>query len=239
MDLTNLNALKGGFDPFRDLLPNSDTRPDDLGTVDLRALSPFQRVLLVNDGTVTKVLEAYTLEPVESIRLKQETRQLERDYAWLEAPLGTEVVARQVLLHGRHSATTYAYAVSLLVIARLPAELLCNLAVEPAGLGRVLLNSQIENRREILWHGRECVDDLPEGIAQLTGNTFISRTYRIIAGGQPIMLIHEKFPLHLPNPRGTNFRTRLSAIREVRRVMRRLWLTRSKNCAKSISTTTP
>ncbi|MGH8651612.1 MAG: chorismate--pyruvate lyase family protein [Gammaproteobacteria bacterium] len=211
MDLTNPNALNGGFDPFRDLLANPDSsRPGDLGTVDLRALSPFQRVLLANDGTVLKVLEAYTLEPVESIRLKQESRQLESDHAWLEAPRGTEVVARQVLLHGRHSAATYAYAVSLLVTARLPADLLCNLAVEQRGLGHVLLNSQIENRREILWHGRERVDDLPEEIARLTGNAFISRTYRIIAGGQPIMLINEKFPLHLPNSR--NFRTRLSAI---------------------------
>lgn len=210
MDLTNPNALirkvdyatdNGGFDPFRDLLANPDARPDYLGEVNLRALSPFQRALLVTDGTVTKFLEAYTLEPVESIRLKQESQQLASDYAWLEAPRGMEVVARQVLLHGRHSATIYAHAVSLLVTARLPVDLLSNLAVEPGGLGRVLLNGQIENRREILWYGRERVDDLPEEIARLTGNAFISRTYRIIAGGQPMMLINEKFPLHLANPR--------------------------------------
>lgn len=209
MKLTNPTALSrnvdyatdyDGFDPFRDLLADPGARPDHLAKVDLRALSPFQRVLLANDGTVTKVLEAYALEPVESIRLKQESRQLESDYTWLEAPRGTEVVARQVLLHGRHSAATYAYAVSLLVTARLPRDLLCNLAVEPGGLGHVLLNSRIENRREILWHGRERVDDLPEEIARLTGKAFISRTYRIIAGGQPIMLINEKFTLHPANP---------------------------------------
>ncbi|HEC83971.1 MAG TPA: DUF98 domain-containing protein [Thioploca sp.] len=31
----------------------------------------------------------------------------------------------------------------------------------------------------------------------LTGKDFLSRTYRIIVGGKPIMLINERFPLHL------------------------------------------
>ena len=104
---------------------------------------------------------------------------------------------RQVLLRGRYSATVYAYAVSLLVPARLPAHLLDDLEKEPAGLGRVLLNSQIENRREILWYGRETIADLPAEISRYTGHEFISRTYRISAGGQPLMLINEKFPVAL------------------------------------------
>ncbi len=65
---------------------------------------------------------------------------------------------------------------------------------ELGGIGQVLLDSQIENRREILWCSREQIADLPEAIRCLTGADFISRTYRIIAGGQPVMLINEKFP---------------------------------------------
>lgn len=186
-----------GFDPFRDLLAAPAARPNHLGRVDLRALSPFQRALLAIDGTVSKFLEAYTLEPVEVIGLKQEVVPLAGDHPYLEAACGTEVVTRQVLLQGRYSATIYAYAASLLVKDRLPPDLLYNLAVEPGGLGRVLLNGQIESRREILWHGCERVDDFPEEIARLTGNAFVSRTYRVIAGGLPMILINEKFPLHL------------------------------------------
>ncbi|MCB0060913.1 MAG: DUF98 domain-containing protein, partial [Caldilineaceae bacterium] len=66
---------------------------------------------------------------------------------------------------------------------------------EPAGLGRVLLNNQIENRRELLWYGREQLAALPEEIARYTGHDFLSRAYRIIAGGQTLMLINEKFSL--------------------------------------------
>lgn len=185
---------KGAFDPFAELLTAQAARPTQLGLANLRALTPFQRALVSIDGTVTKFIEAYKLEPVESILLHQQTQPLPTDHPWLAVPAHSEVVARQVLLRGRYSATVYAYAVSLLVPARLPAYLLHDLEKEPAGLGRVLLNSQIENRREILWYGPETITDLPPEISHYTGNEFISRTYRIIASGQPLMLINEKFP---------------------------------------------
>lgn len=188
------NNRQNGFDPFADLLSAQASRPLALQLVNLRTLTPFQRALVSIDGTVTKFIEAYTLEPVEILLLCQQTQSLPTDHPWLELAGQSEVAARQVLLRGRYSATVYAYAVSLLVPARLPTHLLDDLEKEPAGLGRVLLNSQIENRRELLWYGRETIADLPAEIAHYTGNEFISRTYRIIAGGQALMLINEKFP---------------------------------------------
>jgi len=139
---------------------------------------------------------ACTLEPIEAVRLQQQTQLLTTAHRWLEAPANTKVIARQVLLRGRYSSAIYAYAVSLVAPTRLPATLLRELDTEPAGIGRVLLNSQIENRREILWYGYEHLTDLPEEINQLMGDKFPSRTYRIIAGGQPVMLINEKFPMN-------------------------------------------
>jgi chorismate--pyruvate lyase len=151
--------------------------------------------LLAIDGTVTTFIEAYTLEPVEVIRLRQDNQVLETDQFWLEAAAGTPVIARQVLLRGRQSHTLYAYAVSLLVPARLPAVFTDDLAVEAGGLGKILLHSHIENRRDLLWHGRESSRPLPEEIRAELGPDLISRTYRIITGGRPVMLINEKFPL--------------------------------------------
>lgn len=186
------------FDPFADLLSAQGSRPCDLQPVNLRKVTPFQRALVSIDGTVTKFIEAYMLEPVESVLLTQQTQLLLTDHPWLALPAQSEVIARQVLLRGRYSATVYAYAVSLLALERLPKPLLRDLATEPAGIGRVLLNSQIENRREILWYGREQITHLPAAIERYTGNEFISRTYRIIADGQPVMLINEKFPFASP-----------------------------------------
>jgi chorismate-pyruvate lyase len=186
------------FDPFADLLMAQTSRPRDLQPVDLRTLTPFQRALVSIDGTVTRFIEAYMLEPVESVLLTQQAQPLLADHPWLDLPAGSEVITRQVLLRGRYSAMVYAYAVSLLAPQRLPASLLRDLAIEPAGIGRVLVNSQVENRREILWYGREQLAHLPETIEQYTGNDFISRTYRILVNGQPIMLISEKFPRVCP-----------------------------------------
>jgi chorismate-pyruvate lyase len=194
----NEEETQAVFDPFADLLSAQASRPRDLETVDLRELTPFQRALVSIDGTVTKFIEAYLLDPVESVLLTQQTQTMETDHPWLALPSGGEVVSRQVLLRGRYSSRVYAYAVSLLVQQRLPDGLLRDLAIEPAGIGRVLLNSQIENRREILWYGREHLPLLPENISRYTGNDFISRTYRILTQGQPVMLISEKFPLDCP-----------------------------------------
>lgn len=187
------------FDPFGDLLSAQGSRPHDLQPVNLRSITPFQRALVSIDGTVTKFIEAYMLEPVESLLLTQHPQRLLTDHLWLALPAQREVIARQVLLRGRYSATVYAYAVSLLAPERLPQTLLRDLASEPAGIGRVLLNSQIETRREILWYGRERIANLPEAIERDTGNEFLSRTYRIIADGQPVMLINEKFPFAAPS----------------------------------------
>jgi hypothetical protein len=54
-----------GFHPFRGIFVAQDQRPGHLEDVDLTRLSPFERALLVIDGTVTRFLEAHTLEPID------------------------------------------------------------------------------------------------------------------------------------------------------------------------------
>jgi chorismate-pyruvate lyase len=184
------------FDPFGDLLLAQRDRPPDLMPVDLVMLTPFQRALLAIDGTVTTFIEAYTLEPVEVTRLRQDHQILETDQFWLEAAAGTPVIARQVLLRGRRSARLYAYAVSLLLPARLPTIFTDDLAVEAGGLGKVLLHSHIENRRDMLWYGCESSRSLPADLRAELGPELLSRTYRILTGGCPAMLINEKFPMY-------------------------------------------
>jgi chorismate-pyruvate lyase len=183
------------FNPFQELLQNRDVRSLSLDTVNLREFSPFQRTLLALDGTVTKYLEAYTLEPIEVVRLRQETQRLKDPHHWLEIPPDTETVAREVLLRGAYSGIVYAYAVSLLVPERLPGDWFQLLDSERGGIGRALLSNQVESRRKLLWYGREQLPELPEDIRALTGAEFLSRSYCIILGGKPVMLINEKFPI--------------------------------------------
>jgi chorismate-pyruvate lyase len=58
-----------------------------------------------------------------------------------------------------------------------------------------LNQNRLETYRDILWYGREHLTSLPAAIANIAGQAFISRTYRIIARGKPLMIINEKFPM--------------------------------------------
>jgi chorismate-pyruvate lyase len=183
-----------GFDPLADLLVASQARPESLADINLRTLSPYQRALLATDGTVTKFIESFMMEPVDITLLSEGEHELTADHPWLDTPAGTTVISREVVLRGRHSRTFYAHAVSLLAAGRLPDEMRRTLPTDRGGIGRWLQNSKLETRREILWYGRETVADLPAAAGLSTDGRFISRTYRIIAGS-PIMLINERFPL--------------------------------------------
>jgi chorismate-pyruvate lyase len=186
--------MTDAFDPLSDLFVAQFARPPQMAAVNLRVLTPFQRALLVIDGTVTKFIEAYTLEPVETLHLGQERRPLSSDNPWLEAEQGTEVLARRVSLEGKYTRTVYAYAVSLVVPDRLPDPARESLKDDASSLGRILLSARLETRREVLWYGREPLSDVPDAIKGLEGAPAISRTYRIISRGRPLMLINEKFP---------------------------------------------
>jgi chorismate-pyruvate lyase len=187
-------AIGGPFDPTRELFVAPQSRPADLRPVNLRALSRFQRALLVIDGTVTKFIEAYTMEPVDVTRIGQERLTLSQDHAWLQAPAGSVVARREVVLRGRYSGTLYAHAISLIAIDRLPDDIQRDLDVDGGSIGRILLGNRAETRREILWCGRQHTTAPTEAIGHLVGPECLVRTYRVISGGRPIALITERFP---------------------------------------------
>ncbi len=182
---------------WEELLVSARDRPSHIKPVNLRVLSPLQRVLLVTDGTVTRIIEAYTLEPVEVRVLRQRTRALAEPNELLELDRGTLVVQREVSMQGRYSARVYGYADSLLVPGRLPQAVMDGLDAEGEAIGRLLERHRMETRREVLWLGRETLSE-PGGAARGGGTTeFITRTYRIVAHHKPIVLIQEKFPVDL------------------------------------------
>lgn len=183
------------FNPARDFFIAQEQRPIGLGDVDLTDLSPLLRALLVIDGTVTTFLEAYAMESIEIGRISQECHSLAEDHGWLNARTGTPIVHRRVMLVGRETKQMYAYAESLIVRGRLSSSIQQGLEQEPGGLGRILVDSKLESRREGLWYGREQLADLPESVHKICNGDFLTRTYRLIVGGAPLMMITERFPI--------------------------------------------
>ena len=184
-----------GFDPLSDLLVAQVEKPSHLKDINLRTLTPYQRALLTIDGTVTKFIEAYVMEPIMVRMLEQDMREIQARHPWLEVDAGTPVITRQVILEGKYSKRLFAYAVSLLVHDQLPETVREDLKVHPQGIGRVLIKNKLETRREVLWYGREEMKELPDAVKSRSDGRFNSRTYRVICSGKPFMLINEKFPM--------------------------------------------
>ncbi len=191
-----ISALQ--FDPTFGVFVAQDSRPEGLSGVSLETLSPLQRSLLLIDGTVTKFLEAYLFEPVQVTRLEQSGRVLDQDDQWLQAPAGTELIDRSVMLCGVESGQLLAYAESTIVTGRLTPAMLRALAADTdtGGLGRILLDSRLESRREALWFGLESpVSRFHREAAKLYDGACLLRTYRILVSDHPLMVITERFPL--------------------------------------------
>ena len=179
------------YDPLADLLVGTGERPEGWSEVNLRAIGPLLRALLVTDGTVTKLLEAVSMEPIEVKITSQSDVTLDQPHLELQAPTGARVISREVALVGSRTGRHFADAASVLVVERLPDAVKTRLADHPQGLGRILLEAGLETRREVLWFGREATRAGREGPSR------ICRTYRIVSGGLPLMLITESFPRDL------------------------------------------
>lgn len=181
------------FDPLAERFIAQAERPEGLSAVRIRELPPFLRTLLVSDGTVTRFIETYRLEPVETVRIDQAHFALQHDHAWLDAATGARVVLRRVFLRGTKSATVYAYATALIALERMPKSVLTRLESQGQSLGEVLTAVKIETRRETLWYGWEHDVDVPEPLLPLAP-PWLTRAYRIFHRSRPIALVTERFP---------------------------------------------
>lgn len=178
-----------------DLFTAQARRPPGLAPVALGDLTPYQRALLAVDGTLTRFVEAYWLEPVTVVRLAQRETRLPAPDAWLELPAGAPVIERRVLLHGATTNRFFLWADSRIAVGRLDAGMRRGLDEEEGGLGRILLEQALETRREGLWFGRERPADVPPPVAARWPGEFLVRTYRVFNARAPIMLITERFGL--------------------------------------------
>ncbi len=164
-------------------------------SLNLARLPPFVRTLLVTDGTVTKNIEAFFWEPIVVDVLWQEPVVLSEAKRLIDANAGDSVLKRVVQLRGMKSDAIYTFATSYLKTGLLPPDLTRQLLDGQIGIGEILREVGLETYREIMDFGVETAADGDDPDANLTrGDDAIYRTYRILAGGQPVMQITESFP---------------------------------------------
>ncbi len=164
--------------------------------IDMQALSPFLRTLMVMDGTVTKSLSAWFWEPVNVNPIFNQLEILKHQVEGLDLCIGDEVIKREVALVGEKTKQIFAYARSTVALKHLPLKTGKALATGKIGIGELLREQGIETYREIYR-----IDYLDKNaisndllLNKIEGN-IISRSYRIRVNGIPSILVTEYFPI--------------------------------------------
>ena len=162
--------------------------------IELGALSPLQQILLTTDGTVTEILEAYAGEAMRVVKLEQATLDDAQPVPWLDAAHGGEILKRHILLQGAASRRNFLYAESRIAVAHLDERVRRGLLDSAKPIGLLLLEFRVETFKEILDCGRRPAGTLARHFAVVPDSRLVFRTYRMISGGRPVMLITEMFP---------------------------------------------
>ena len=166
--------------------------------IQMEALPPLLRTLLVTDGTVTKSLEAYFWEPVKVDTIRLTTVKTDSAVNWLDVGQGENVLLREVHLRGEASGRIYASAFSIVRLSALPDDIRSSLESGKIGIGVLIRDSGIESYREILDIGGSCrqmMTQQEDAVPPYPDVDLVSRTYRIIVDHKPVILITESFPL--------------------------------------------
>jgi beta-ribofuranosylaminobenzene 5'-phosphate synthase len=174
-----------------DIAQSLDTIEKEVGH-----LSPFQKFLLGTDGSVTQLLEAVTGHPVSITTIVQEVVPADAVVAErLSIRIGESVNHRVVELKDAKTGTVLIYAVSETPLSRLSPQFREDLMKADIPIGKIISRHRIEARREILTARVTPADDTTSPLFSVCKNEpLLSRNYRIIHKGEPLIFIEEQFP---------------------------------------------
>jgi len=159
-------------------------------------LSPIQKFLLGTDGSVTHLLEAITGHPVAITTLEQRVVPADAAVAGrLGIRIGEDVNHRVVQLKNADTGDVLMYAVSDTPLLRLSPEFKDDLMRADIPIGKIISRYRIEARREILSAGVAPAGGTTAPLFRIGRNEpLLSREYRIIHRGEPLIFITEQFP---------------------------------------------
>lgn len=160
--------------------------------------SLFQRILLLTDGTVTKVLEQYAEEPMSVFKLYENVEnrinKLPEQHRSILNTGHMPVLHREILLQGRSTSKNWVYAESSLLLGRLSSGFRNDLLNLREPIGKLWAKHRVETFKTILETGREAAGELAGHFNIGPDDQLLTRTYSVHSGGKLTMLITEKFP---------------------------------------------
>lgn len=163
-------------------------------SLNLNELSVFQRIMLVSDGTLTDIIEAYLFEQLCVVKLSEQIFVSTQIIPALMLDNPGEIIERKILLQGKESKRNWLYAESIIIPARLDAPFRKALLKSQASIGKLWVIHRMETFKEIIALNWETAGALADFFEIEKESRLLCRTYRVFFKQQPIMLITEKFP---------------------------------------------
>lgn len=168
----------------------------DLSVVHDPALSLFQKILLITDGTVTQLIELYAKESIRVSKIENHIVGNQAAPASVQDILKTgnnhALLKRVILLCGESK--SYLYAESWFVLDRLPQDMRIQLETTNIPIGLLWREARLETYREIIDYRRERNVNATQHLGIDTNTELLSRTYLLFTQGLPLGMITEKFP---------------------------------------------
>ncbi len=165
-----------------------------LSVEEIRKLNRELRILIATNGTLTRILSVLANEEIVVEIIKQQIHDEAPKMPELEHAAIGRVLQRDIVLKGRSSGTPFVAAESLIAIDLLPAAIMTSLFETDRPIGEIMAASRIETFKE---EARVWAGELPDSLAldgyQNSRARTVARRYRIIAGGQPVIIITEYF----------------------------------------------
>jgi len=161
---------------------------------EIRKLDRDLRILIATDGTLTRILKVVANDEIVVHIIKQQIHDVAPKIPELDQLPSGRVLQRHILLKGRNSGNPFVAAESLIAIDLLPPAILTSLTKTDRSIGEVMAASCLETFKERahVWIG-----EFPGWLAlagyQNSRLRTVARRYRIITGGQPVLIITEYF----------------------------------------------
>jgi chorismate lyase len=165
---------------------------------EIRKLNRDLRILIATNGTLTRILNVVADDEIVVQIIKQQIHQVSPKIPELGQLPSGRVLQRHIILKGRSSGNPFVAAESLIGIDLLPPAITTSLTKTDCPIGEVIAASCLETFKEAakVWIG-----ELPGWVAlagyQNSQPRSVGRGYRIISGGQPVLIITEYFLRHL------------------------------------------
>lgn len=169
---------------------------NNLTGIEIASLAPLQRMLLINDGTLTEILEAAFLEHIELVKVAQNVVDAQAHHTGIFPDIGNSaLMERKILLRGTKSGRNYAYAESIISLDGLSPLFRDKLLKSNTPLGRLWLEHKLETFKQIQHMGCQPAAELCRHFRCADTSPLLVRTYHVFSGAKPVMAITEYFPL--------------------------------------------